>query len=110
MNSNPDLMNLSEVAAYYMISKSSVRRKVKQAREQQSPFPLPIFGRGCKLRWRRSDIEGWDGENLVIEFTPSVSMPTSQTGHVKSRTQTLRELKLKHGIDVPPQTGEKANG
>ena len=108
MKSNNDLLTLSEVAAYYMISKSSVRRKVKQAREQQSPFPLPIFGKGCKLLWRRSDIEDWEGENSVIEFTPSVSMPTIQTGHVKRRNQILRELKSKHAIDLS-QASDKAN-
>ena len=110
MKTTTDLLTISEVAAYFMISESSVRRKVRQAREQQGLFPLPIFSKNCRLRWRRSDIENWDGENTAIEFTPTLPLLTSQTGHVKSRNQTLRELKSKHGIDVPPQVNSETNG
>ena len=100
MNSNADLLTLSEVATHFMISESSVRRKVRLAREQQGLFPLPIFGRGCKLRLKRSDIENWNGENSVIEFSPSVSLAPHQTVQVKNRNQTHRELKSRHGIDI----------
>jgi predicted DNA-binding transcriptional regulator AlpA len=110
MKLTTDLLTLSEVAVHFMISESSVRRKVRLAREGACNFPMPIFARNCSLRWKRSDIENWDGENSVIEFTPSLSLPTYPTAQVKSRNQTHRELKSKHGIDVSPQRNNDTDG
>ena len=104
-----DLMTLDEIANYFRIGKSTVRKKVKQAREQEGLFPLPLFGRGCKLLWRKTDIENWSGENSVIEFTPSLTLPTHAT-QTKNQVQVRKGLKQRHGIDVSPQGNNEANG
>jgi predicted DNA-binding transcriptional regulator AlpA len=109
MNTNPaELLTLSEVAAYFMISESSVRRKVRLAREQQGLFPLPIFSKGSKLRWKRSDILEWDGENTEFTFTPSLPLSSHQAVQTKDQAQTHRELRRKHGIDLS-QSSDKNN-
>jgi len=109
MNTNTsELLTLSEVAAHFMISESSVRRKVQQAREQQGTFPLPLFSKGSKLRWKRSDILEWDGENTEFTFTPTLTLPALQAMPIKSQAQTHRELKRKHGIDLP-HASDKSN-
>ena len=107
MKKNDNLLDLKGVCDYFDLSPSSVRRLVKLSREGLSNFPLPLFPAGHVLRWKRQQIENWDGENSVIEFNSSLSLPNHAT-QAKSQAQTHRELKRKHGIDLS-QASDKAN-
>jgi len=101
MKKNPDLMDITEVAEYYGISESTVRRKIKKKRETGYGFLLPLFAHGSRLLWRKEDILAWEGEGTeeVLMFTPSVpaTLPAAQT---KSHAQVQRELRAL-GVRLP---------
>ena len=67
--------NIVDVCQHYGLSESTIRRKVREAREGISTFPLPLFGKGNRVMWRKDDIVNWEGEgNLPYEdddSTPS---------------------------------------
>ena len=51
-----DLFDLPEVSAYFGISETTVRRKVRKRRETGVGFPLPLLSAGSRLLWRKEDI------------------------------------------------------
>jgi predicted DNA-binding transcriptional regulator AlpA len=111
MNKNENLLDIKGVCDYFELSEATVRRLVKLSREGVGNFPLPIFPPNHVLRWRREQIENWNGESSVIEFTPSLTLPAHQpVQQTKNQAKTHRELKRKHGIDLSPQPMSKANG
>jgi len=109
MKKNDNLLDLKGVCDYFDLSESSVRRLVKLSREGLGNFPLPLFPAGHVLRWKRQQVEDWNGENSVTEFSPSVSMPTHAT-QTRSQAQVQKELKRRHGVDVSPLGNNEANG
>ena len=64
-----DLFDLSEVAAYFGISESTVRRKVRRSRKNGCGFPIPLLSARSRLLWRKSDILDFKGEDAeTIDF------------------------------------------
>ena len=104
MTKSVDLLDINEVANYFGISESTVRRKVKKSRENGFGFILPLFSQGSKLLWRKEDVLSWTGENSeTIVFNPSVpSIPATQ---MKSHVQAQRELRAL-GVKLP---GDESN-
>jgi predicted DNA-binding transcriptional regulator AlpA len=110
MNSNPDLFDLNQVCTYFSLSESSIRRKVRQAREGVGNFPLPLFGSGCRVLFKKSDIENWNGEEAeVIAYTPSLTLPPHPTALTKNQTQVRKALEQEFGIKLPPVTSNEVN-
>ena len=101
MNKNPDLFDLADICAYFNLSESTIRRKVRESREGTGNFPLPLFGSGCRVLFRKSDIESWRGADAeVITYTPPLTLPTHQATPVKTNAQVCRELKAL-GVRLP---------
>ena len=101
------LMTLPEVCNYYGQSESTVRRRIKDSREGRGNFPLPLFRSGCRVLWKRSDIENWNGEGgETITITPSPLPSFPKVSPFPSADQTRRTL-AGFGIDLPPPTGMK---
>ena len=48
---NQELMNIKQVAEYYSISESTVRRRLRERKNGDGTFPIPIFGFGRIARW-----------------------------------------------------------
>ena len=96
MQTSNDLVGLDFVCSYFGLSASSIRRRVREAREGNNSFPLPLFRASHRLVWRRSCIENWRGEDVeVITFAPSlpqhpVQMKTS--AQVRKRLEALDKL------------------
>lgn len=104
MRANNDLLGISDVCAYFGLSESTIRRKVRNRREGIGNFPLPLFGSGCRVLWRKSEIESWQGEDAdQIVFNASPVMPTPQAVPVKNTEQVHKELKAL-GVRLPVQT------
>jgi predicted DNA-binding transcriptional regulator AlpA len=101
MKTSNDLFTLADVCNYYGLSESSIRRRVRQRREGIGNFPLPLFGSGCRVLWRKFDIENWQGEDAeVINFTPSLPLPAHQPIAIKSKAQVRKELE-ELGVRLP---------
>jgi predicted DNA-binding transcriptional regulator AlpA len=54
-----DILTAAEVADYYRISVSSLKRWLMLSRRGTFDFPMPITAKGGLLRWRKEDIEAW---------------------------------------------------
>jgi len=109
MKKSNDLLNLVEVCGYYGLSEATVRRRVREARQGRGNFPLPLFGSGCRVLWRKIDIESWQGEDAeVITFTPSPVPSVHHAAQIKPSAQVRKGLEAL-GVKLPPQTGEFNN-
>jgi len=99
MKKNKDVYGITDICSYYGLSESTIRKKVRESRNGESNFPLPLFKRGCKALWRKSDIEAWSGEEgEVINFAPALSsvapVPTQSLNETRKRLE-------KFGISLP---------
>ena len=105
---NDDLFTLTDICNYYGMSESSIRRRVKASREGRGNFPLPLFGSGCRVLWRKSDVLSWSGEDAeATTFTaPPVSSFPKVTPSFPTVDQTRRTLES-FGISLPPPTQMK---
>ena len=70
-----EFFDLNDVCTYFCLSPSTVHRLIRESREGTRNFPLPLFKSGCRILWRRADIEGWTGE--VTEATSANSNTSS---------------------------------
>ena len=102
MTKSLDLWDITEVASYYGVSESTIRRKVKKRRENGFGFISPIFSQGSKLLWRRVDVENFrceDADTIVFNPSPVPAILATQT---KSHAQAQRELRAL-GVKLPNQ-------
>jgi len=75
---NDDLFGLTEVCGFFGLSESTIRRKVRSSRAGDGNFPLPLFGSGCRVLWRKVDILNWTGESgevIRYDATPPLTQP-----------------------------------
>jgi len=92
MQKNPDLFDLADICAYFNLSESTIRRKVRDSREGIGNFPLPLFGAGCRILWKRCDIEAWNGESETITLNPLSVLPIPPTAQPRNATQVRKGL------------------
>jgi len=96
-----DLFDLSEVAAYFGISESTVRRKVRKSRENGVGFPIPLLSARSRLLWRKEDILNFKGEDAeTIDFNPSMVPSMPQAPPLPTSAQVRAGL-ARHGIILP---------
>jgi len=101
MQKSPDLMDITELAAYYGVSESTIRRKVRKSRENGCGFITPIFSAGSRLLWRRVDVENFRSEDAeTIHFHPSSVPSIPPAAQIKNHAQVQRELQ-KLGVKLP---------
>lgn len=109
MKISDDLFNLEDVCDYFGLSESTIRRKVKESRENGGGFPLPLFKGGSNLRWRRADIENWRGEGAeVVMYNPLFIPPVPKAVEIKSQAQVRKGLEAL-GVKIPPAGKELDN-
>ena len=77
MKKSEDLFDLTDICNYFGLSESTIRRRVRNSREGNGNFPLPLFSSGSRVLWRKSDIENWAGEdaNTIMFTAPSIPTP-----------------------------------
>ena len=97
MKKSSDLWDITEVAAYFGVSESTIRRKVRKSRENGIGFIIPLFSAGSRLLWRKSDVLAWQGEGAAeaVMFMPSMP-PVLQQSHEQIQNE-LRRL----GVRLP---------
>lgn len=105
MSKSQNLLGIAEVCAYFNLSESSIRRKVRASREGKGNFPLPLFKSGCRVLWRKSDVENWAGEDAeVLSFSASPTAPVQ----AESLSEARKRLAKEFGISLS-QTGDESN-
>jgi hypothetical protein len=106
MKTNPELFDLADVCAYFNLSESSIRRRIRAAKNGTSNFPLPLFSSG-RVLFRRDLIVNWTGEDSeTIEYNPLSPSTTPQVIQTKTDAQVRKGL-ARFGIDLPPHAGTK---
>ena len=109
MNTSTDLLSLDDICRYFGVSESTIRRKVRDRRDGNGTFPLPLFKRGCRLLWRKSEIEAWQGEDgETVMFTPSQVPPNQRAIQIPSSAQVRRGLEA-FGISLPSPSSSVSN-
>jgi predicted DNA-binding transcriptional regulator AlpA len=104
-----DLLTLADLCSYYGLSESTIRRRIRAARNGTSNFPLPLFSSKSRVLFRKVDVLSWAGEDAeVITFTPSPipSFPKAVTQQIKSHEQIRKGLEAL-GVRLPPPLGMK---
>jgi len=69
-------MNVKQVAEHFGVSESTIRRRIRERKDGEGSFPVPVFGFNRVARWRRFDIENWsetEPEIIAIETSAQVS-------------------------------------
>ena len=94
MSKDLEFWNIQQVAAFYAVSESTVRRRIRERKNGNGTFPIPVFGFGRIARWRRSDIESW---NEVEPEIITVETPAQQNRKVELAQKGLASL----GFKVP---------
>ena len=91
---NEELLNVKQVAFFFGVSESTIRRRIRERKNGDGTFPIPIFGFGRIARWRKSDIESWSEiEPAII----TVETPAQQNSKIVAAQKGLAGL----GIKVP---------
>ena len=96
MKKSDDLFDLNDMCNYFGLSESTIRRRVRNSRDGNGNFPLPLFASGSRVLWRKSEIESWRGEDAeTITFTATPGPPSVQTRHANQVRKGLEELGIK---------------
>ena len=100
MSKDLELWCIKQVADYFCVSVSTIRRRLRERKSGDGSFPIPAFGFNRIARWRRADIENWsEVEPEII----TVETPTQRNRKVELAQQGLASL----GIKVPQKNSTK---
>ena len=94
-----ELMDVKQVAEHFGVSESTIRRRIKERKDGEGSFPVPVFGFNRVARWRRLDIENW---NEIEPEIITVETPTQKNQKVKQAQSGLAAL----GIKTPKKCNE----
>ena len=87
-----ELMNVKQVAEHFGVSESTIRRRIKERKDGEGSFPIPVFGFNRVARWRRFDIENW---NEIEPEIITVETPSQTKSRVKAAQTGLAALGIK---------------
>jgi len=54
-----EILTVSEVASHFRVSVPTLKRWLMMSRRGRFDLPMTISPKGCRLLWRREDIENW---------------------------------------------------
>ena len=89
-----EFMNIKQVAEYFGVSESTIRRRLRDRRNGIGSFLVPAFGFGKIARFRRTDVENW---SEVEPDIVTVETPSQQNRKVELAQKGLADF----GIKVP---------
>jgi predicted DNA-binding transcriptional regulator AlpA len=69
-----EILTATEVADYFRISVSTLKRWLMQTRRGTFDLPMPITAKSGLLRWRKEDIETWSSQ-IGNEIKPPTEQP-----------------------------------
>ena len=92
MTKDSEFWNIQQVAAFFGVSESTIRRRLRDRRNGVGTFLVPAFGFGKIARFRRVDVENWCEE--VPEIV-TVETPAQQNHKIKVAQEGLAGLGIK---------------
>lgn len=90
----PRLLLIGGVADRILLSISSVNRLLRQARNGQGNFPLPVSPPRSKLRWLESDIERY----INARDPPSISSPAITNSQKKRQEEKSYQARQRDAL------------
>jgi len=92
MTKDLEFWNIKQVAEYFGVSESTIRRRLRDRKNGVGSFLIPVFGFGKVAKFRRSDVENWsEVEPEII----TVETPTQQNRKVELAQQGLAHFGIK---------------
>ena len=92
MNKDLEFWNTKQVAAYFGVSESTIRRRIRDRKNGVGTFLIPVFGFGKIAKFRRSDVENWS--SAVPEIV-MVETPAQQNRKVELAQEGLARFGIK---------------
>ena len=90
------LLEVQDITALFNdISRATLFRWLRDARQGKNNFPLPLNTPGRKLVWNKAAIENFINENQQVVNVPKTESTTQQR---KRHATAMSELERKHGI------------
>ena len=100
---NDELMDVKQVADYFGVSVSTIRRRLRDRKNGIGTFIMPVFGFGKIAKFRKSDLESWsEVEPDII----TVETPAQQNHKIELAQKGLASL----GIKVPQKSSQRREG
>ena len=96
------LLGIEDIMRIFNLSRVSIYRKVKEAREGNSQFPLPLWGKQ-KLRWNAADVEAFCRPKTVSQVQVQVNNSKQQRQSAKdtrARQASVEQALARHGIVI----------
>ena len=88
---------ISDLVALLRLSRSTVDRRVREARSRKSDFPLPISEQGQRLLWDAQAVEQWlAGRN---KSPPQVNVIPAKSDKRKSRDFAERQERAQRALE-----------
>ena len=92
MSKDLEFWNIKQVAAFYGVSESTIRRRLRDRKNGIGSFIIPVFGFGKVAKFRRSDVESWsETEPEVV----TVETPTQANLKIEQAQKGLAGLGIK---------------
>ena len=94
--------NIQEVANYFQVSISTIRRRRAESIKGLSSFPAPVFGQNRKGLWRKEDLELWVEGGQDVSNVPHIESPAAIKRRLKAvHNDLLREFGMKIEVGNP---------
>lgn len=87
------ILEIGEVASLLRVSIPTINRWLRQTRNGEMDFPLPISPKGCKGRWLASDIERYIESQSNVAPQVVVTSTKQQRREVKNFEQRQADSK-----------------
>jgi predicted DNA-binding transcriptional regulator AlpA len=89
-----ELWDIKQVAEYFCVSESTIRRRLRDRKNGIGSFIVPVFGFSRIARWRREDIENWNEQEPEIVMVETLTQRNRKVELAQDGLATL-------GIKVP---------
>lgn len=90
LSAEPDLLNLTEVARVFGMTRQNVRKYAAyEARRVAAPFPSPVV-LGAESKWRLAEIADWARTQSVGRFPLEIGEVAHETAKLNIKTQLAR--------------------
>ena len=92
MTKDLEFWNIKQVAEYYGVSESTIRRRIRDRKNGIGTFIIPVFGFGKVAKFRRADVESW---NEDVPEVITVETPAQQNRKVELAQKGLADFGIR---------------
>ena len=96
------VLTIDDLVALFRVSRATLCRWLREARQGKNRLPLPIDSPGRQLIWNRNSIEEYLNENSQTVNAPQVESAAKQRAR---HNVAMNEIERNHNLKIKPQTG-----